>query len=723
MSKPVVAAPVRSLAVSVLASAVFVPLFVVAGACQDSGQEPDPTPEPEDTCEVDLVFDADSALPLEVGAEATGVLCPARDADWYRFSVEGTNKIARITLSMDTAITAVEPGYSLFDGQGNPLGISARHPDRSPGEPVNFTGAHALDAGDYIVVVADVEGFDQNFDISNAFTLRVDVVDNPDAAEPNDTPETATALVDTATGLIGTTGDEDWFAIAVEQDAQILNASVTLPSESPLDLVAEIYDASGSQLIATADVVAAAGAEEQKEASFRVGAAGVPGDSWYLRVRERSGTLVELDPTLGTYTVQASLSDDPDVNEADGRNDTNETGTSVTSGATVTGTIATRGDQDVYRFDPGAGAANRVLRVDLTTAADENVQYQLQVVSANPERTDLEACDDADCDAPCAERDGSPVCGDIRLQRLITAGNSRTTAIAIRNQDPIFVVVNDVNDDGYAENSYTVAFEIFDDPDPGEPDNYLVPSFETRPVGIERSVIFDRSLPRARNRTANNLVESCPYVPPDEQDAGVADGGVVDAGPPPQCLPTVPVPTPGQGGQVEYTVACNGESFTSSISGRLAYEGDRDFFVVELPDAGYWGLTANYSVSTTTPVELVVFFHEGDGNLFSSFLETEAVQSGCLSSIECPEGSVCIDETCWRDGDSNPAVNGSWPTAGECFYTHVNDTRPVVVEVTDNGVNDFDPNMEYTITFTARCGCPAECDNEFLACQGVAPPP
>ena len=122
-------------------------------------------------------------------------------------------------------------------------------------------------------------------------------------------------------------------------------------------------------------------------------------------------------------------------------------------------------------------------------------------------------------------------------------------------------------------------------------------------------------------------------------------------------------------------------------------------------------------------MELTVFLYDGDDDLFSSFLEATVTSTGCDSSQECAVGSVCIDGKCWADTDDNPAItDGAWPVSGDCLFIHVNDARPVILEVTDNGLNDFDLEMSYNLQLRARCGCPAECDGANNACQGTPAP-
>ena len=182
-----------------------------------------------------------------------------------------------------------------------------------------------------------------------------------------------------------------------------------------------------------------------------------------------------------------------------------------------------------------------------------------------------------------------------------------------------------------------------------------------------------------------------------------------------------PVPSP-SGDQEGSYVVCDGQDWTVQGSGRLTYQGDRDWFRVDVPAAGYWALDFDYAVDAATPVELT-FFVYGDDDLISAWLDAEETGGGCDSTLDCAAGSVCIDGKCWADIDNNPSfASHTFPGVDQCSYLHVNNDRPLYVEVTDNGINDFDPDMTYSFSMRVRCGCPAICDGGFNSCQGVGPP-
>jgi hypothetical protein len=700
----------------------------------------DAGPDNNSDCEVDLLFSAATAEEITLGETANGVLCPARDTDWFRFDVANPGSIIVVHLWMDTALTPVEPGYSIVTGADSPTGISARDEDKSAGEPVDFTGAHRVEAaGAYIIKIADVEGFDDRIDGANPYHLTVEVVADPDGFEPNESDDDATPVTPgtAVSGLIATNGDQDWYAVPVEADARIIDVTLTTPADFALALTATVIEPDGLTVVDTQPLAPAAEGATTRLARLRVPGIGTTGTRHFVRIVEDTGAASESDPALGTYELLVDVIADPDAQELGGRNDLPERATLVSGDQSFTGTVATLGDQDYFRVDPPVGTTSqnpRVLIAEVTFSGDvpDVVQPQLRVVTANPERADGQLPSCANCPGVCGPLAGGATgCLETYLQRLMTTQTSLRVAFPLRTLRPVFVVVNDFSDDGYQTNtSYAITFSVVDDPDPGEiGEDYLIPNLQTATYDnseeLEAQVYLSRQ--RARN-ISFPFVESC--VPPDVQ---IVDGGavVVDAGPgcqadagcvEPTCQTVIPVPAPGPGGQIPYTVACNGQEYSTTASGRLGYLGDRDFFRFNLPESGYWAIDLTYDMSTTTPVELTLFVHDGS-QVIGSTLEAPITLGECVSSTDCPAGSVCVDERCWGESESNPGFNDHiFPSPSQCLFMHVNGERPAYLEITDNGINDFDLDMAYNVNVRVRCGCPSTCDGAFSACQGTPPP-
>ena len=709
-------------------------------------------PEPEGC--VDENYSIETAGTIAPGMVVDEYLCPIRDNDFWAFSVEGTAKLVRVHLWMDTNLTPVEPSYTIITDADVPTGISGEDSDRTPGEAVDFEGLHPIAAGDYVLRITDVEGFDDRFDDANPYHLEIEILDNPDPSEPNENPDEATPLTldATTTGVLGTTDDHDWFSVPVEADAQLLDLQFRAPGDIGLDLRVEVVAPDGLTIIDAQGALD--NGMDQLEVTSRRAVSGEPGTTYFIHVFDDNGN-ANADTDTGTYELVVTVSPDPDVNEQNGGNDLVEDATPLAPDTPMTATLASAGDQDMYEVEvPNASPGNpSVLVVELSFSGGvpADIQPQLQIITLNPERTlgQLPACDDS-CSTCLTHQSGEERCGEPYLQRVLT-GPDYTAGFPIRRRNDIVIAVNDFGDDGYLDgNDYTLTYRIVGDPDPGEQgDDYLIPNLQTASYDNEEELENQYNRSRERARSINVPFQAACEPPEyDEVDGGIvviqppdpcADAGVADpdAGPdggggggcvpppPPNCQEVAVVPSP-QGAPLEpFTVVCDGQDWTVSASGRLTYEGDRDFFTFNVPDVGYWGMDVDYDVSVNTPVELTVFFHDSE-KLIGAFLEATETQGNCITSTDCPAGSVCIDETCWADVDNNNAFTGhTFPNAGQCLYVHTNFTqRPLFVEVTDNGINDFDLDMEYTIDVRIRCGCPADCDNTgpVPQCQGVAAP-
>lgn len=732
---------------------------------------------PDQACPIDLLYNEENSQDIDLDQDLEGYLCPAFDEDWYRFEVPGSgaSKILTVTMSMQTALSNAEPAYRIMNEDGTPTGLSGQHPNRSAGEAVDFSISHAIEPGTYFLVVLDAEGLDDRFDNDNPYSFSLAVDDDPDGNEPNDNADEATPATAgmQASGLISTTGDEDWYAVTIDNDAQILDVVAAAPLDVEVDLMLEaIEGATGTVLQRIKLLPDDTASPTELTARLRVGVAGSPGAQFYLRVYDELGEKANFDPATGTYTLDIAVEADPDPQEAGGRNDTTDTATVANTNGTpvsFTASLSAANDQDIYSV-PVSGVAvgdPKVLIVNLTVSGGvpDQIQPQVRVLAHDPELDDgsLEACP---CEAEASPDNPIPLeppqfclatgsagdrCGELRFQRVV---NDRTTfsfGYPLRNNRTVYVSVNDFGDDEWQEtNDYSIELNVVNDPDPGETgDDYLIPNLQT--ASYDNSEDLGRqayeSRPRARDISVP-MRGSCPLpgAAPSSCDhdglvgTGGTGGTTLDGGPgpdggfivvdggaaqPADCDPVIAVPAPIDGSpQCPYYVECSGQSYTVTGTGRLAYQGDRDWFTFDMPAAGYWSMDATYTTSTSTPVELTFFVHGGD-SLIGAWLEANKVQDGCDSSADCPAGTTCIDNKCWEDIDNNPAATNSvFPAeADQCLFLHVNDSRPVFVEIADNGVNDFDPNMEYSFSILIECGCPESCGGgTFDSCQGVTGP-
>lgn len=701
-----------------------------ASDCEDDACAADEACVVVGECTIDVNFpkqSASSAVDIEPNTPLKGTLCPARDDDGYRITVPSPGSVILVTLSMEPDILSrLFLGYTIAkdngDGTATPTGIIAQDPDPTPNHRRNFTGAHRVEEpGEYIVIVADVEGRDDGFDNVNEYTINVDVVADPDANEPNNAADEARPIAPgETTGIIATSGDQDWYAIEVDGNARIIDAVITAPADSGIEHVATLFAPDGVTILQTAELAPGDVAGEVTT-RIRAPASGVAGTPFLLKIEDggTDGNLdAVLDPAVAGYTVTLQVIADPDAQEGAAGNEEIATATTVTSGQTLTASLATFADQDVYRITPPAGttvAAPRVLVVEVQFdgTLDASFKPQVQIITTDPEQATIPACN-----AACQLCLGNNTCGEVRLQRFVQESPFQT-AYPLRNTQPIFVVVNEFNDDGaQLTGGYTIRFQVVADTDPGEAgDDFLIANLEEAGFANGDQLAQQRDESKARARQV-----ALGYQPVCDESTPAGAG----------CLDLVPVANPVGFGFDPMTVACaDAPPATRTLTGRLTYEGDRDYFIFpDFPARGYFGVEVEYTVSRDTPVELAIFVHGFNGRALAGSTLEGAVETGTCSEQQggqnaCAPGSICVDERCWTDGATNAATNPSvrfgdddGGNDDECVVAGPEGfERPVYIEVVDNGLNDFDLDMTYTLNVTVRCGCPSVCDTPQDFCQ------
>lgn len=708
----------------------LLPLAVLT-ACPPPEDPPIVEPPPTGQCVVEanapLQRGLDASDPLELDTLVEGTLCPQFDNDGYRIVVGAPDSVIVVTLSMATSITPLEPVYSVFldDGSEQPpvIGRGEDPLSAAQGHITNFTAFHRADvAGEYVIVVADKEGFDDRFDNTNPYSLLVDVVPDPDANEPNNLPEEASPLAaGTTEGIIATLGDDDWYAIEAPGDAQIIDIVITAPDDSGIEHVATLLRDDALTILqdeefVSTDVPGVVGAHIRQRVT------GVAGTPFLLRIEDGGDdgdSDSNIDPLLAGYTIELTILADPDSNEGPPGNDSIDSATVVADGASLNASLATFNDQDFYRITPPGGTSKAnpgvlVVTITFDGTVSEDFKPQVRMLTADPEVAPVPTCVSA-CEL-CY--DGK--CGESRMQRFISTSPFRT-ALPLRNTEPVFVSVNEFNDDAFQDGGYTIAFDVQDDTDPGEVgDDFLIPNLEEAGYANGQELAQQRDESKQNDRARLRPAGFLPVCDPATQVAND-----------PTCLNVVPVAAPNTffGDQ---TIDCSDPGAapkTVTMTGRLTYEGDRDYFLVEdFPTLGYYGVEIDYSIDRASPVELAIFVHGfNGGSLAGSTLEGADDTGGCSEAEggqnACAAGSICVDGRCWTDGPSNPGVSDVFgDNNDECILAFDgnggrNVSSPLYIEVVDNGINDFDLDMTYSLDVTFTCGCPATCDNSQDFCQ------
>ena len=715
--------------------ALSIVIVVTLTGCPPPVVEPPPRSAPEAQCALDTNFDSSGAAVLTPGTASTGILCPAFDRDFFAVDVEADETILQVTVSMTTGLTAASPAYKIVKDDGSLEGVPtpfAAEDATASREAVNYSVSHRLDtAGRYFVIMQDARFVEDGFDIVNPYSLTVALLPDPDLNEPNNRDDVATPqIVGTFSGQIATTGDEDWYVVDVPAGAQIVDVTVSASADSGVAHVASIFGADGLTELLAAPLVSSLVAGT---VDVRLRARADGSQQAFIVVRDATGDLSQIDPALGTYTVVLNLVSNPDLNEGVLGNDDMSRATPISSGTQVNADLATIADQDFYRITVPAGTTRQDPKVLIITLEFDGVldplifQPQVLVRGVDPE---VGAQQQA-CGGECAARDcDGTQCKSERLARFVDK-QVFSTGYPLRDAESVLVAVNEFGDDGFQEGlGYRLSVEIIDDADPGEDgDDFLIPNLEFAGFsnGEDLRNQYEQSQDRARE-LATRYPELC-------DDDGLPTG----------CLPLVDVPEPIAGlddptKKIVVDCAAPGAGPTSvTATGRLSYEGDRDYFSINLPAQAYFALNLSYSATGvgSTPVELAVFVHNSEGQVISNTLEateTTPVQSvppgergNCVSARECNDTSICVDGNCWSESDTNPTFGShTFPGAGgECSFISPFDSPPYILEVVDNGINDFDPNLTYSFTVDILCGCPDACEvggGLQTRCQGVPDP-
>ena len=367
------------------------------------GAEPKPDEELEPN---DRAVDA---TPLQPGKPMRGTYLSADDEDWYRLelkpsamealrievtAVAGVRPEVEVRALADTSLLATFRGADgllvrdlsvhladLPDGGSVDRGVSdAGLADEAADGGVADGGLPAgvpAGVGYYLVL----KGHSRRGAPRTPYTITATLETGaPDLEiEPNDDPQHATPLRDTATGFIAPVGDQDWYRIHSDAPA-ILHAELTGADRADLELA-----------------VFADGAAEKPRLLARVNeggprepevlpAVGVPAGDSYLLVqaaaRQLEGKWVRDGEDRQTpYRLAVQLFPDDGSTEHE-PNDEVATAPVLALPILVKGWIWPRKDVDVFRFHVGPGHAP----VNIVVTAVRGVDLQLRLYELRGER-------------------------------------------------------------------------------------------------------------------------------------------------------------------------------------------------------------------------------------------------------------------------------------------------------------------------------------------------
>lgn len=225
--------------------------LLVLAACPSSNGGED-TPDageqglPPDVCNTREEALSLAECQLADGVEVERYISTPGDQDWYSVQLPATasaRTLVRVTAGYRAASTAVNLDVSLLREEGGSLGhVVDSHGQGAP-RPVEMLVPFGEPNAKLLLLVGDapVVPSRPGFDARNKYFIKVEVVTNPDANEPNDTAAQATPVPLTtaagisqgsATGYIATAGDVDTFSFDVPT-GKILYVHLTGPELTP----------------------------------------------------------------------------------------------------------------------------------------------------------------------------------------------------------------------------------------------------------------------------------------------------------------------------------------------------------------------------------------------------------------------------------------------------------------------------------------------------------
>lgn len=347
---------------------------------------PDPVDEedggggpPADTC--NSMQDALSLTEcqLTLGTAVQDYIGTAGDQDWYTFTLPATanpRTLVHVSAGYGVPNTPVNLAVNVLKADGKTSYASKvdQHGQAAP-KPIDIVFSAVTPGERLFVHVADSPASvaRPNSDPRNPYQLTVEVFDNPDTNEPNDTTPTPITFSaqggiqqGASTGYLATDNDVDRFGFAVPAGNQILHVNVTGPRLNPAPPYRIAYS-----LLDSAGTTIAEGraANEFVDINLATARKVTPGNYTLVVQGYRANGVTTPIPgdTRLQYTVTLRAMPEQDVNEP---NDTAATATVVAftgvGAQPRTGRLSYVPDSDWYRLQLPANGAPTALRWRVT---------------------------------------------------------------------------------------------------------------------------------------------------------------------------------------------------------------------------------------------------------------------------------------------------------------------------------------------------------------------
>ena len=645
-------------------------------------------------CPYDQNIDFDTAQAVKAGDQVTGYLCPKQDQDFYKIDVPAGSKLLHIQLNYVTPVPRLNLTYTIFDSD-------KKTPLEAAGSGIynKFDALHCLTKTGTLYVVVKDNG-DDDYDNMNAYTFSYSTESDKDTNEPNDDPQSATAISGSATGYISCQKDVDYFKVNVGAD-QLLKVGLKPSKATSVDLQYTVYDSTNGVVILES-IPDGTKPDAKIEEVHHVPAAG----TYYIAVQDMDDN--ESDATT-SYTLTVSTQAEPDAQDKGTRNDRADNATVVGSGGsgllskTYTGQIASKGDVDYFVINGLTGVSENnpaVMEVILSYGAGQvaldpgfsmiytdpaqactkdtccNVLTQSPCVDNSSclrktfscvPKGDI-FCNDATCvaspSATCpTERAcaGAAVCMPnktcgaehaLRVERNKTAATTVKTAQLLVHPGPWYVRVSDQGDDEYENGrTYTLSIKVQMDPDGAKE--------------LDTELFADRF-----------LLVTDKWDEEMEWKAHVV--------------------------QAKTKIASKQITLGQPFSGYISYEGDIDFYRIDnpCPDADCT-LAIDYNTQGCPSSGAPIRYCQ-DPKEVSKYMGLELLVSIRRTDSEASQ---------WFGHVVSPNTTGTWGAPATCVYSYKSHgSSPYYITVEDMGQNYWSWGCKYTFTVRKVAdGCAAPC--------------
>ncbi len=473
----------------------------------DAGPPPDVCNSRDDAlmdpqCEI-----AVSTTP-DAGTARLGYLSIAMDQDWYmaKMPTLTARSLIHITAGYSAPATPVNLAVSVLKEDGT-TGLARKidkHGAAAP-RPVDIIFPFAESNSKLLIVLADEAASNKAiFDVRNQYAVRVEVINNPDVNEPNDTTPTVIPLTAAgpilqgqALGALATDNDIDKYKFTAPAGRKIIYLHITAPKLMPAALsrlTYTLFDPSGKSI---AEGTAMNEFVPVDLATARLSTSG----DYTLDIRgykPPNVTTVTPGDLRMLYTVDVQVMDDLDMQEP---NDliTAPKVVPMALGASTSliGRLGYVPDPDIYGLDLAATSNAGVIRYRLTLNPTPGRFAPLAPVSDRQMRVITQVTTGATLsDKRLACRNNSSICpkgyeGSVQNQGLVEglcdAQDPPWCLWMERNEDPAFMNLRNmegtipvpahaataryflyVQDEGnnYADDrDYTISFSYEADPD------------------------------------------------------------------------------------------------------------------------------------------------------------------------------------------------------------------------------------------------------------------